>query len=248
MKQLIFVLVLFITASLAAQEGENAYGLYQTIYIKAKKDSPNGLMNAIKAHNDKYHNEAGVQGVNVWSITTGKRSGGILWVKGPFTWKDMDVEHPKEDHMQDWWQNVWTNSAYMGDMNFWRVNQGMAYLVEGLKPKVMTVSYFAVEENKMDNVSELIEKVVEVCEKTNFKGNFALVLNASNDGTGKDIALIGIYDSYTTWEMEQDFPMDYSKVHGEGAWDEFMERWNEATNFTTSEIRQLIPDLSLADN
>lgn len=250
MYRFILFVALFASASLFAQDEEPDYAMFQTIYLKADNAKIVDLFNAVKKHNDTFHKKAGPEQVNVWNVMTGERAGGMIWAKGPLTWKSLDSPHPMEEegHLLDWIQNVVSLSAVPSDMSFFRTTNDLFYAAENLNQNVMRVTYFKVEENKTNNVVELIKTVLAVFEENKFGSSFGLLFNAANDGGGKDIALINIYKDFAALEGARLFPKAYDAKHGANAWQEFVERWQEATNLTTSEIRQLVPELSFAGN
>ena len=243
MKHLLYALVLLLTGSIVAQD--NDYTMFQVIELKAKDGKNRDLNAALKAHNEKFHQE-GNETVNVWGVRSGPRSGSLLWVKGPRTWSDMDSPLEADGHMDDWFDNVGPN-AHMQQWEWWRMVNGMNYAPEGFVPKVAVIRYFEIHQGKGDDARELWRNAFKLYSDNNWDMGLQIYWNASNDGSGKDWAIMWFHDSWTSMDKARGFWDQYEEMFGIDR-AEYFDRWNGMAKYSGMEILELMPDLSVMDN
>jgi hypothetical protein len=243
MKNLLYVLVFFICYPLIAQEADNSYVMYQSIHITPKSDHGPQLRAGLKAHNDKFHKK-GSQQVNVWAINSGPRSGSMLWIKGPLTWTDMDRDLNANGHMDDWNKNV-TPHCQMGQMEFWRLMNGMSYAPDGFNPKIMVARYFDIHNQKWDNARNSWETIFKVYNEKKYNMGLQIYANQANAGDGRDWCVIWFYDSWASMDKDRNFWDSYKETNNMDR-REYFERWTSMADFKGMEIFSLIPELSMA--
>lgn len=244
MKKLSFILSFFIAFQLSAQEGDNSYTMYHIITLKSLQGHGQDLRAGLKAHNSKYHQE-GAQQVNVWSINSGPRTGTLSWVKGPLTWTDMDTQIAGDDHMDDWRKNVGAHSE-MGEMEYWRLQDDLSYMPEGMQPKLFQVRYFDIKQDKNNNARHIIGTLTKAYKDTNSDMGFQVYTNQVNDESGRDWAILWFHDSFASMDRNRGFVAKYEKIFGDGSWDEFFEGWFDAADISSMELHVLQEDLSVS--
>ena len=85
---LVFTLMLT-TAVVTAQEEKETYGMAEITYMLPKIGMERAFVEAVKAHNEKFHKE-GVFKASLDNILTGKETGWYVWIMGPCTFTDLD--------------------------------------------------------------------------------------------------------------------------------------------------------------
>jgi hypothetical protein len=240
MNKLSLLLILLITCQLSAQDN-SGYVMYSTILLTPKSGHGKQLNDGLKAHNKKYHTE-GASRVDVWSIETGPRSGSLEWVEGPMTWTDNDTKL-SDAHTADWTANV-VPHADMGEVEYWKLAEGMTYAPEGQSAKVMQIRWFEINENKANNARELFGTLIKAYKDLNFDMGLHVFTNQANAGDGRDWAILWMHNNWASLDKDRGFTDKYDEMYGKNAWNEFWENWNEAVNFKGTEIHSLVPELS----
>ncbi len=243
MKSMLFLVALFATSTLFAQD--NDYTMYHVINLKAKAGHQQQLMQGLKAHNEKYHQE-GASSVNVWQIRSGPRSASLNWVQGPLTWAHFD-EELSDEHLADWRDNVAAH-AEVGEWEYWRLVDGMQYIPEGFQARVAQITYWDIHEDKNDNARELTKKVVEFMKESKMPSAYQMYSNQANSGDGKDWAMIFFNGSWADRDQDSEWETKFDEMYGHGAWDDFLDEWRDVTDFKGNELHALMTDLSVADD
>ena len=244
MKNLLYLLAFLISFPILAQEEDNSYVMYQSIQLTPKEGHGQELRAGLKAHNDKYHKE-GAQQVNVWAVNSGPRFGSMLWIKGPLTWTEMDRDGEADGHMDHWRENVMPHGK-MGQMEFWRLLDGMSYVPEEFTPKVMVTRYFDIHSQKWDNARNNWKSIFEVYKQKNYDTALQIYRNQANAGDGRDWCVIWFYDSWASMDKDRKFWDSYKEVNDMDR-REYFERWAEMSDFKGMEILSLIPELSVME-
>ena len=242
MKHLLTALICALIVPVFAQESDTDYIMYQTIHLSPKDGHRAELVEGIKSHNENYHQE-GAQRVNVWNLMNGEDMGSMLWVKGPLTWTDMDSEHPKEDHMEDWWGAV-TPHANMHSMNFWRVWDELTYMPEDFAPEVLVVRYFKIHNQKWNNLEHVFGSIVKLYQSESMDTGVQVMSNSANTGDGRDVAIIWFHKNYASFDVDRNFFDKYKEKYGMDR-REYFENWNDIAEFQGMQIMRLNTNLSV---
>lgn len=240
MKHLLLLFALSLSLSLTAQD-DDGYVMFTTIHIDPLTGHDQQLLDGLKAHNEKFHQE-GMDRADVWSIQSGPNSGDLSWVMGPVTWSHFDTPLTDE-HMADWNENV-SAHANIGEFGYWRLADGLSYMPEDLQPMVLEIRYLDIMPDKGNNARHLLESIIAVYEENELNSGFQIYYNAANSGEGKDWAMLWFYDSWSAKDANMNFGEMYEKKFGEDSWDEFLEGWDEAQDMQLMEIHTLMPKLS----
>jgi hypothetical protein len=243
MKSLIFVVCLFIATGICAQEAENKYTMYQSIILTPNAGHGQQLRTAMKTHNQKYHT-TGVQTANVWGITSGPRTGSMLWIKGPLTFSDMDNPIAGDAHMDDWRTNI-ASHAKTEAMEFWRLKDNLNYMPENFVPKVMVVRYFNLLPGKGDNAEHVFGTLVKMYKEKGYDMGLQVYNNQANAGDGRDWAIIWYHDSWASMDKQRKGWDSYEEMYGMDSRD-FFDNWRAAAEYTGMEIMTLQAGLSAA--
>ena len=119
----------------------NDYEMYQLNYIQAKIGHESDFANAVKKHQEKFHNEAPNKG-SLDLILSGKQAGWYVGVMGPCTFTELEKIPKNEAHNNDWKEAVTPHIAKYGATEFWRYNPNLSYQgVPNEEVKYMTIFF-----------------------------------------------------------------------------------------------------------
>ena len=223
--------------------GQTNYVMWESIYLRPKTDQLKDLGQHMKAHNDNYHSQAPYQ-ARVWNVTTGPRSGGMVWFMGPCTFTDLDNRPAGGGHDDDWRDNVMMHVTEISDGGYWRLMEGFSYLPENLNPKVMWIRYIDVKRGKWDEFEHLMTSIMKNYEENKFNHSMGLYENVVNDGSGKDMAIVWQYNNYAYLDENLEFSNKYEEIYGDNSWRDFMEAVYDYTESTEDEMMEYMPELS----
>jgi len=223
--------------------GQADYIMWESIYLKPKTENLKELGANMKAHNDKYHSQDPYR-ASVWSVTTGPRSGGMVWFMGPCTFSDLDNRPAGGGHDEDWRDNVMPHISDVSDGGYWRLMEGFSYQPENFTPKVMWILYIDVKRQKWDEFKHLMTTIMKNYETNKFSNSMSLYENVANDGSGKDAAIVWQYQKYADLDKNQEFNKKYEEIYGDNSWRDFMEAVNDYTEGTQEEMMEVMPALS----
>ena len=217
--------------------------VWETSYIDPKTDQMMDLQKAMKAHNNKFHATTPYR-ASVWQVTTGKRTGHLLWVMGPFTWADLDKRPSGDDHTSDWAGNVMPKTNGMKDGYYWEGVEGFNYRPsEDFMPKIMQVRSFDLKRGKWDEFKHVLSMVMKVYQEKKLGHSIALYDNVVPDGD-LDAIIVWQYENYAYWDKDLNFQKAFEEIHGDNSWFQFLEALDDIIDDTDDELLEVIPDMS----
>jgi len=234
-KPIITTFVLLAFVSLSSLYAQNV--VYETIYLQPKTDKLMELVEAMKAHNEKYHGE-GAYAATGWQTVSGKHTGMILWTMGPFTFADLDNRPGEGGHDEDWMGKVMPHTHGMKDGNYWKMWNDFGYLPsENYQGAIMRVMNMKIVPGKNEEFKHLMSAIQKVYDANSYGNSMTVFDNWSSDGQ-VDVAVVWQYDNWAYFDNDLNFSADYEEVHGDNSWGTFMEALREYTEFVGVEIFQ----------
>lgn len=231
--------VLLLPASVRGQD----YQMFETQYLKVLPGHDTAFAAALTQHNQEFHAE-GAYGAAVDFITTGPHSGQYAWVMGPATFTALDARPTGDPHDADW--NKVLAHAESHTNEYWRMNETLSSPLseaEAAGRPILRVRYFEVANNALFiKTQEQIEAVA--AERGATGRNFYRRQFAHRDG--RDWVLVTWMENWAALDEPGGggFREDFVELHGQAAWDTYLEERAEAVVSTEDEFRQRIADMS----
>jgi len=235
------VIALLITSMVIAQSPNV---IYETIYLTPKTESLKDLGEKMKAHNQQYH-ATPPYNASVWRVTTGERSGDMLWIMGPFTFADLDSRPSDGGHDEDWSGNVLPLIHGMHDGYYWKLRPDHMYAPsEGYQGKIMRVRTFDIKPGKDDEFTDMISLINKVYTEKKIGHSRAVFNNVVKD-QNRDVAVVFQYENYAYLDESQNIGKLFEEVHGDNSWNKFMEAMRDIVESTSDELLEVIPEMSV---
>lgn len=232
-KPIITGIALAVLMSLSYVQAQNV--VFETIYLKPKTENLGELREVLLDHNRKFHAEAPYT-ADSWRVITGKNSGNVLWVMGPFTFSDLDGRPGEGGHDEDWMGKVLPHTYGMKDGNYWTALTDYGYSpTEDYQGKLMRARLIDVKHGKWDEFLHLMMSINKVYAENSFGHSFALFSNWSNDGDS-DYAIVWQYDNYAYFDEDLEFWKKYEEVHGDNSWHQFVDAIGEVVESARDEL------------
>jgi hypothetical protein len=234
--------VLFLPAVARGQD----YQMFEAQYLKVISGHEAEFATAIAAHNQSFHSE-GAYAAAVDFIVTGPHSGQYAWVMGPATFTALDGRPTGDPHDADW--NKVLAHAESHTYEYWRQNDRLSIPLtdaEGAAP-ILRIRFFEVANNALFVKTQ--EQAKAVYEQRGVTGR-VFYRRRFTQPDGRDWALVTTMESWS----ELDEPggggirADFIALHGEAAWETFVEERAQATVGVENEFRQRLVELSGGGN
>ena len=217
--------------------------VYETIYLDPKTESLSDLGQKMKSHNEQYH-ATPPYNASVWRVTTGERSGEMLWVMGPFTFADLDSRPSDTGHEQDWIGSVLPLTHGAHDGYYWKLRPDEAYSPsEDFQGKIMRVRTLDIKPGKIDEFTHMMALVMKVYNEKKLENSVAIFNNVVRD-QDRDVAIVWQYANYAYMDTNVNFGEKFEDVHGDGSWYQFGEAMREIVLGASDELLEVMPDMS----
>lgn len=240
MKKLFFLfLSLMISFNLISQEEEApSYMMMENVYIWVKPGSQSDFEKAVKAHNEAHHD--GAHSARLVRVATGDNVGQYIWQMGPGTFTDLDARPSDDAHDKDWEENVVPHIKYVSSVEYWRNMSDISHFKEGDDPHdKLSIWLMDIERGEWYRFKAFMKKAIEVSKKMD--ATMSVWYNEFNEGDGRDAAIVWRLNGWSDldtdeWRMSEEF----DKIHGEGAWDDAMEEWEEFVKSTSRVVWDIL--------
>lgn len=221
--------LIFIYVSISAQSD---YNQYEVLYVKPKLDKMDLFKKGIAAHNKKYHSKAPYK-ASVSSIITGPNSGEYVWVMGPTTWTQLDGAPGEGEHMMDWEKNVNPYCESLGEEMFWRGEKDIYYSPEGANFKKSSMRASYVKPGQMPRFLDQMKKIAEMFKQKKYNASFSVAVRQGASTQVNAVSFIN-FDKWAWMDRPDTWVKDFDEVHGQGAWNRFLEEIEICTDQSMS--------------
>lgn len=198
---------------------------------------------AMVDHNAEFHTSA-PDGASAYYMMTGSRADKFQYVVGPRTFSDMDGPAISPEHMADW-ENSVMRDAVIEEREFWRRADDIMYTPDNLAAGARPVS--SVRLFEVTDVEAFLEQQRQVVEVIASMGSPNPRTLWGRIGLKEDNWSWAAVTTYPNWAALDaaggDFEAAYRALHGDGAWDDFLELSAQAfSNRQDSHRVQLLPN------
>lgn len=178
---------------------------------------------AMVDHNAEFH-AAAPNGASAYYMLTGSRADKFQYVVGPRTFSDMDGATLTPEHMADWDNSV-MRDAVIEEREFWRRVDEVMYTPENLASGARPVSVVRLfEVADADAFVEQQRQVVEVVASMGSPNPRTLWRRIGLKEDNWGWAVVTTYPNWAALDgAGADFEAAYRALHGDGAWDDFLE-------------------------
>lgn len=245
MKKYVFTLLL--VPFLALSQNSTEYGVFENDVLIPNPTQISQFEKGITAHNKKYHAK-GTDGVRVYWIMNGPRTGSYVWVMGPFPWKSLDSgSAQQEGHDADWRDNVAPflipGSGF--ESSYWKFNAEVSRFPKDFTIKNLAVDMWDIKRGKFEEAMALAKKVHDTYAAKSPNETYGIYTNEfPSTKEGKDLAVISFFDNSAWLGDDHSITKKFDEMNGAGSWDRFLKDWMEVTNSGETEIWMFRPDLS----
>lgn len=230
-----------VPAPTAAQDQE--YVMFEVQFMTVRSGETAALNEAMAAHNRKYHAE-GPYHASVWFVVNGPRTGQLVWTMGPVTFTQLDGRPAAGGHDDDWTENVAPHLEPQGDVSYWRRSDDLSYMPRGDAPPIIRVRYYDIADGQMARWNEQMALLKEVMEAKSYPYSTSVFRPRFRMQGQEDVGTVTAYDSWADLDQGQPLRADFIEVHGQGAWQRFLNTMSEVVVDSWDEYRQLMPELS----
>ena len=213
-----------------AQEDEKA-PMWESMYITPDNTKLKELTAALAAHNKKYHNEDPYK-ATVYTVSTGPNIGKIVWEMGPVQFTHLDSRPSEDGHDEDWQGNVMQYVEKLGHGEYWRQDKELSNvdMLDGdpTKYPMLHITYHEVKPGVGNAVNELLKQVSETIKGMEGDNPWGVYQNLFWQGNiGRHLATVGFSKNWAEYDEEDIFESTFKVVHGEDAWQPFLDKWTE---------------------
>jgi hypothetical protein len=238
--------VLGIVATLPASLSGQEYTQYEVQFMTPSPDALGDLNEAMAAHNQEYHS-GGPYHANVWYVVNGPRTAQLVWVMGPLTFGQLDGRPSVGGHDDDWQENVVPHLEPEVDVSYWRQNDGASYVTDQELHPILRIRAYRIAPGRMGDFMQSRRMIKEVAEAKGWSRSSVVMQPRFRPQTGPDVVVITPFDTWGDLDAGsgfQSFRTDFIDVHGQGAWQAWID--GNRTNIEDSwdEYHQLMPELS----
>ena len=245
MKKVTTMMLAFLafTAFTFAQE-DDSYVMYENTRIGVKTDKYKEFGKAMAHHNKTYHS-GGAHHANVWMVSVGKKSGQMIWSMGPATFAQHDNRPDGTEHMEDWLYNVMPNVRYTNGTNLWKMSTKHSYTPEGHKGNTkLSIRVYDIKDGQGYRFKEVLAKALEVYNVKKYDWPFSTYWPQFDTEADEDVALVWGFEQWAWFDKDNNFKKDFEEVHGEGAWQSFIDELRGTVDSSKDEVWELVPELS----
>jgi hypothetical protein len=235
-----FILLLMVGAlclpvtSYTQDDDDDSYAMLESVYILPKVGHEDSFVDAVKAHNEKYHN-ADPYEATLYYIYSGNEAGWYVWEMGPMTFTDMD-DRPtdQEGHDADWDTNIAPHVQKYGRTEYWRRNAEQSYSNDDDWNK-LEIWWVDITRGEYYRFRKMMENIKKVHEKMD---DVISVWNTQfNQGDGRDVAIVWPFAKWAEYDDDDwKIKAEYDAMFGEGEWENALEEWEEITKSVVQEI------------
>lgn len=220
MKNLFIALTLLIGVS-SSGWAQTDYLQWETHRFKVKMGQEDDFEKGLAAHNKKYHNAAPYK-TWVYSLHTGPNSGQYEIALGPMTFTQLEGRPSGKDHDDDW-AKVMSHVESSGESEYWRADKDINYQPAGSEAfKALRWRYFTVHPGQTERAESLFAQVEKVYEAKKLGAGYRLYWKWGAS-QGPHIVAEMSMASWAYFDNPNTFVKDFDEVHGEGAYDRFLE-------------------------
>lgn len=210
---------------LTSQEGNN--NLSQLVYMLPKVGEENLFTNAVKVHNELYHQTVPFK-ASLNMVMTGEEAGWYVWVMGPTNFTNLDNRPSGDAHDSHWDKTVAPHIKKYGRTEYWGFNEKLSYVsIPAEDVKYATVFFYQVKRGiGNEPLTEFFERFKNACEK---KGvdvrEYYSRFGTSN--ANRSLALAFSHTKLADLDVNNWVNKEYEALYGEGSWQESFKLWRE---------------------
>jgi hypothetical protein len=238
MKKFTFLLLVFLMPfMISAQEEDDSYVMWETMYITPDYTKLTAFSEAMGKHNKTYH-KAGPYAAMVYNVSTGPNVGKLVWLMGPCTYTHLDSRPSDGGHDEDWANNVMPYIKKMHHGEYWEMNTDISNVSNRTEPyNLVFVRFHEVEPGQSHRVNGLFKKISAAHKSIEGAAPWAFFSNEFRQGNlGRHLASVWYYDSWAELDKSTGFRNAYKTVHGENSWQSFISEINGIISNSWDEI------------
>ena len=246
---LMTVTMVFGAMTTAEAQDNSKYEMWESIMMTPDYTKLKVLGENMRKHNQKYHKE-GAYEATVYNIATGPNAGKLIWEMGPLMFAHLDKRPSAGGHDEDWRDNVMPYIKKMHTAEYWKdeakySNTGM---LDGDNSKypLLYVRYWEVNPDQDHLVDGLLKQISETFKGMEGDNPWGVYDNQMRQGLkiGRHLATVGFMKNWAEMDDPGTFKPTFIKVHGEDAWDPFLENMGNAFTNSWDEVWEYNANLS----
>ena len=228
------------TSEIKAQD-EAAAPMWESFYITPDYTKLKELGEALAKHNKKYHNE-GPYHATVFNVVSGPNIGKMVWQMGPLRFAHLDSRPSDGGHDEDWRDNVMPNVKKMSHGEYWEqdVKLSNTDMLDGdvSNTPILHIRFHEVAKGHGYNVDHLLKQISETIKAMDGDNPWGVYDNQFRQGytIGRHLATVGFLKNYAEYDEPPTFKPTFIKVHGEAAWQPFVDGMGDAMSNSWDEI------------
>lgn len=210
--------------------------------IFSKPDKNAEFEKAFIAHGQKYH--TGDWKWRVFEIQTGPDAGGFHVVEGPLSWEQFDSRGDLgAEHTADWNKNVSPLTTGMGTQSFSSFNDELSTVQLTAYSDKIIINHTFPKPGMILKLNEMTKKLKKVWEAGN---ETVAVYSANSSGEPQIITVNRLKNGLKELDplFRKPMPERYDAVHGQGAWNQWLEEYAAVVEKRWSEMLFFRADMS----
>lgn len=225
-----------------AQEDDGPTMIWETIMLTPDNTKLKVLQQNMRTHNQKYHASGSAHEAMVYNIATGPNAGKLVWNMGPITFADLDSRPAAGGHDEDWRDNIMPYIKDMGAVEYWKGDNKLSNtaMLTGpeIKYPILYIRYHEVAEGQGYQLNGLLEKMSEAIKGMDGENPFGFYDNQFRQGfdNGRHLATISFLKNWAELDDDWNFKTAFVKVHGENAWQPWVDGMDNAMRNSWDEI------------
>ena len=220
--------------TLTSQEGNN--NLSQLVYMLPKVGEENLFTNAVKVHNELYHQTAPFK-ASLNMVMTGEEAGWYVWVMGPTSFTNLDNRPNSNEHNDHWDKTVAPYIKKYGRTEYWGFNKNLSN-VSLTKENVKYATVLFLKLKRGTDNKKLVEYFERFKNASEKKGidvrEYYSRFGPSN--TSRALALSFPHTKLADLDVHNWVNEEYEALYGEGSWKEAMKLWQDYFPVVTKEL------------
>lgn len=228
------------TSEVLAQD-DSFTPMWESFYITPDNTKLKELGEAMAKHNKKYHKEGPYQ-ATVFNVVSGPNMGKMIWQMGPLKFAHLDTRPKDGGHDEDWRDNVMPYVKKLSHGEYWKqdVEVSNTGMLDGnvANTPILHIRFHEVAKGHGYNVDHLLKQISETIKAMDGSNPWGVYDNQFRQGytIGRHLATVSFMKNYAEYDEPGTFKETFIKVHGESAWQPFIEGMGDAMSNSWDEI------------
>ena len=224
-----------------AQDDPSPYSMWENVTITPNNATLKVLGENMRTHNQTYHPEGTYQ-ATVFNVASGPDIGKLVWSMGPITFSHLDGRPSEGGHDDDWRDNIMPYVKKMTNGEYWKQMDEFSNVSmldsDNSKYPIFYLRFFEVKKGQGYNIDGLLKQMSDAVKAMEGENPWGLYSNEFRQGykIGRHIAWVSFLKNWAELDEAPKFKESFIKVHGDDAWQPFINGMDDTFSDSWDEI------------